>query len=347
MKKLLSWILLTALLCSLVVCSASAAVIEDEDGNVNFANAQAITLGDELHGEISSLLDCDVFVFTVGQTGTLEMNFTHESLRNDNYARWIVQVYDANLRALQTRYYYNATGAAYPTLLLTPGRYYLLINNGRTLTCGVAGLDYVLTTSFTVPGEQENLEKEPNGDAKHATGLELDDPCTGAISGNADKDWYGFTLEEKSNATILFEHEPLTEEEKWSIVITDETGKVLYEGIVDGTEPKTEIRLDALGEGEYFITVGNGDDGACNVSGIPYTLTVSAEKWEPVDLFCDVNMDGYVDAFDYMLVKAYVLGTDGIDPAYIARMNVNSDKMIDAFDYMLIKSVVLGTYDPA
>lgn len=59
----------------------------------------------------------------------------------------------------------------------------------------------------------------------------------------------------------------------------------------------------------------------------------------------DVNGDKSVDAFDYQMLKAYVLGTfpEATDEQ-IARMRINDDTLIDAFDFQMLKAAVLGTY---
>lgn len=59
----------------------------------------------------------------------------------------------------------------------------------------------------------------------------------------------------------------------------------------------------------------------------------------------DVNDDGVIDAFDYQMVKAYVLGTFKEAAAdMVQRMDVNRDGVVDAFDYQMVKAHVLGTY---
>lgn len=59
----------------------------------------------------------------------------------------------------------------------------------------------------------------------------------------------------------------------------------------------------------------------------------------------DVNGDSNIDAFDYQMVKAYVLGTYKEAPAeQVEAMDVNGDTVVDAFDYQMIKAHVLGTY---
>ncbi|MBQ0092951.1 MAG: SH3 domain-containing protein [Clostridiales bacterium] len=61
----------------------------------------------------------------------------------------------------------------------------------------------------------------------------------------------------------------------------------------------------------------------------------------------DVNGDGITDAFDYMLVKAGVLGTLELEDAFLQAACLVDGSTLSALDYMLIKCVVLGTYDLA
>lgn len=56
----------------------------------------------------------------------------------------------------------------------------------------------------------------------------------------------------------------------------------------------------------------------------------------------DVNGDGAVDAFDYMLLKTAVLGTNALTADEKARADVNADHCIDAFDYAMLKARVLA-----
>ncbi|MBQ0092254.1 MAG: discoidin domain-containing protein, partial [Clostridiales bacterium] len=59
----------------------------------------------------------------------------------------------------------------------------------------------------------------------------------------------------------------------------------------------------------------------------------------------DITGDGNIDAFDYQMLKAYVLRSYTEATAdQIARMDLNGDESIDAFDYQMLKCVVLGTY---
>ena len=66
---------------------------------------------------------------------------------------------------------------------------------------------------------------------------------------------------------------------------------------------------------------------------------------EPTGVKGDITGDKSVDAFDYQMLKAYVLNTYKATEEQIARMNLNGDKLIDAFDFQMLKAAVLGTYE--
>ena len=72
---------------------------------------------------------------------------------------------------------------------------------------------------------------------------------------------------------------------------------------------------------------------------------VAAEQPPAEYPFGDVNRDRVVDAFDYQMLKAYVLGTyTAQHEEDVALMDILSDGSIDAFDYQIVKAIVLGTY---
>ena len=68
-----------------------------------------------------------------------------------------------------------------------------------------------------------------------------------------------------------------------------------------------------------------------------FPLLVAAEEPQRGDL----NADGRVDAFDFQLLKAFVLGNYSANPDG----DFNADGRIDAFDFQLLKAHVLGSYD--
>lgn len=58
----------------------------------------------------------------------------------------------------------------------------------------------------------------------------------------------------------------------------------------------------------------------------------------------DVDGNGVVDTYDYMLVKRAHFKTYELDTAEMLRADVTGDGIIDTYDYMLIKRIYFGTY---
>jgi len=58
---------------------------------------------------------------------------------------------------------------------------------------------------------------------------------------------------------------------------------------------------------------------------------------------CDINQDGTVDMFDYLLVKSIYFGRDVSAEEY-PLADCNEDGIIDSFDYLIVKSTYFGLY---
>ncbi len=71
-------------------------------------------------------------------------------------------------------------------------------------------------------------------------------------------------------------------------------------------------------------------------------VCVFAEDSE--ELLGDVNDDGVIDQYDYILVKRYYFGTISLSPMQTLRADVNSDYVVDQYDYILISRHYFGTY---
>ena len=65
---------------------------------------------------------------------------------------------------------------------------------------------------------------------------------------------------------------------------------------------------------------------------------------EPEIKLGDVNNDGAIDQFDYILVKRHYFETRLLTDDELPRADVNGDEVIDQFDYILIKRHYFGTY---
>lgn len=96
-------------------------------------------------------------------------------------------------------------------------------------------------------------------------------------------------------------------------------------GVSDG---KKTIKCEVQAEGYSAVNV------SANVSIINDTCMIG-----------DVTGDNRIDAFDYQMLKAFVLGTyKDVTDKQKKSMDINHDNRIDAFDYQMLKAHVLGTY---
>ncbi|MBE6682932.1 MAG: hypothetical protein E7595_02130 [Ruminococcaceae bacterium] len=58
----------------------------------------------------------------------------------------------------------------------------------------------------------------------------------------------------------------------------------------------------------------------------------------------DVNQDGEIDQYDYLLVKRHYFGTRYLTEAEASLADVNADGAVNQYDYILIKRHYFGTY---
>ncbi len=76
-----------------------------------------------------------------------------------------------------------------------------------------------------------------------------------------------------------------------------------------------------------------------------YTELEVAVVVPPVANLGDVNGDGEIDKFDYILVKRQIMNTIELTDEQLAVADVNGDGEIEKFDYILIKRHIMGTYE--
>ena len=58
----------------------------------------------------------------------------------------------------------------------------------------------------------------------------------------------------------------------------------------------------------------------------------------------DVDANGFIETYDYILAKRTYFGTYSLTPAEKSRADVNSDGSVNQYDYILIKRIYFGTY---
>ena len=79
---------------------------------------------------------------------------------------------------------------------------------------------------------------------------------------------------------------------------------------------------------------------ACSVCG----CTLAPDKPTPEYMLGDVNNDGKIDQYDYILVKRHYFETRTLTADEFSRADVNGDTKVDQFDYILIARHYFGTF---
>ncbi len=74
----------------------------------------------------------------------------------------------------------------------------------------------------------------------------------------------------------------------------------------------------------------------------PITVEVTGGSDTPANTLGDVNKDGKINSFDYLLVRSEILGLLEFNDEQTSRADVTGDGKIDSFDYILIRSHILG-----
>ncbi|MBR6783340.1 MAG: DUF1080 domain-containing protein [Clostridia bacterium] len=103
-----------------------------------------------------------------------------------------------------------------------------------------------------------------------------------------------------------------------------------------------EILVPAKGhdEGEWTTLEDGTKERRCTECG---TLLETVEP-EPEGLLGDVNNDGKIDQYDYILVKRHYFETRVLTDDEFTRADVNGDSKVDQYDYILIARHYFGTY---
>lgn len=70
----------------------------------------------------------------------------------------------------------------------------------------------------------------------------------------------------------------------------------------------------------------------------------SAQEIDILPFMGDLNFDGEVNTYDYILVKREILNTVSLNPVQLERADINKSLSVEAFDYILIKRHCLKTY---
>ncbi|MBR5285520.1 MAG: dockerin type I repeat-containing protein, partial [Clostridia bacterium] len=65
---------------------------------------------------------------------------------------------------------------------------------------------------------------------------------------------------------------------------------------------------------------------------------------EPKPMLGDINGNGKIEKYDYILVKRLVMSTIDLSGETLNFADVNKNGRVEKYDYILVKRHVMGTY---
>ncbi len=120
-------------------------------------------------------------------------------------------------------------------------------------------------------------------------------------------------------------------------------------GELDDSEAYPEVSV--LSGGGFVVTAAVSEETIRETMFALHRLEQIVAAVDPVLLVSacagpgDVNLDGFYNAKDYMMLKRIALETFTPSRMQAAAADVNGDGAVNAKDYLMLKRIVLGTYD--
>ncbi|MBJ6361894.1 S8 family serine peptidase [Paenibacillus sp. GCM10012307] len=224
----------------------SSFTIAPDDFEDNDSIIKSFTLSprnQKLTGTFHQTGDRDWFSITFAQAGTLKLKMETDTVRIDP-AMAFGRAGDAMLEIDE-----NSDGEPEesPQINVTPGKYYIRINNAAASNASpVVGI-YTLSIEFLSVYEDPN---EPNNKPYEATSVRPDTTYVGVIDPVNDQDWFQMRLTGESVVTIRLGDIPVNR--TMGMEVFDKTQKSLFSSrSVSGSTSITTNRK--LAAGTYFI----------------------------------------------------------------------------------------------
>ena len=143
----------------------------------------------------------------------------------------------------------------------------------------------------------------------------------------------------------------ITSEGGWTYVINNITAGIYGDtqwSDSDPVAPSTTINVSAGDEIAFIVSTYDPENPWNAPAGeVTFTLTEGSgeQETETVEVALgDVNMDGAIDQFDYILIKRAYFETIELNDAQKELADVNADGVIDQFDYILVKRHYFETF---
>ena len=218
------------------------------------------------------------YKFNLTQSGNVNFTFSHETVVY-SYQLWKFSLLRSDLSEIIT---INIYGEDLDTFIqnnyLSAGLYYIKIQNYRLDDpASWSGIDYDIKLDF-IPN-MGNFESEPNNSMVTANPISLNTTVKGNLTENDTVDYFMYTVTEKGNITLLFEHPRRELNYKfWEVSFINSNGVTLFTFDSKGHETAL-LKQQSVSPGIYYVKINNGYRWyPTNWSGVNYSLTVNFTK---------------------------------------------------------------------
>lgn len=246
--------------CLLPPCRAS---VESEPNN-SAAQANSLTLGTVMNGQLSMAADQDWFSLTVPQAMVIDLVFDSPYNSSSETLEYHA-VHCETVAGVTLLRFGAAADRSFRVSLPSAGTYRFWVEKG---TGSLVTQQYGLTLSASSGA----AELEPNSAAASATPLQIGAATSAQMSGAGDQDWFRITTASAATATIVFDSpaNAVTPSLEYHVIsVVNSAGDLLSRV---GTAKDTEFSVSLAAAGTYHLYVTVGEDATVTSS---YVITVT------------------------------------------------------------------------
>ncbi|MGN1444549.1 MAG: fibronectin type III domain-containing protein, partial [Acutalibacteraceae bacterium] len=228
----------------------------------DFATATQVKVNSPYSDNISGPGDENYYRFSLSTPGSFYLDFKHKNVYDDTEL-WNAILYNEKIEEIAL-YSFKGNEERTTTCVigLDKGTYYLKIKGSNYIDLWenqqvVNTSVYTLTLKFS---KSNSYEKENNDSFNTSTHITSESIFYGSLNDVWDCDYYDFTIKEKGNYHISFNHPCIFDygnDEYFEVRIYNSTGQEIKYISSKGNIIKTDETI-ALEKGKYFLRIGGG-----------------------------------------------------------------------------------------
>ena len=242
---------LNILLATLLHLTTAHGAVEAEPNNSS-PQANGISVGVTMQGQLASESDEDWFALWVPQATTLRLAFDSPSnLPSPSWEYHVIRCQDSGGNVLLR--FGAAEDKSFDFFLPAGGVYHFVIQKGSySLQTGQYSI--LLSEVFTT------TERELNNTRPTASPVQQGIQTAGQISSDSDTDWFSFTAGSSGTATVAFDSPANLPSPSWEYHVIQVTngGGFVYSSVRTASDTQFNVALPAAGT--YYVGVTKGSD---------------------------------------------------------------------------------------